>query len=664
MRDVLVFSGTTEGRTLARWLASNGVMVHVRVATEYGATVMGDEDSIDVQVGSCGGAEGIASVIREGMFDTVVDATHPYASTVSKHIREGCAAAGAECIRIARGSSGLGYSDDVTAVGSVAEAVDYLMTTEGSILAATGVKEIGEYTRIPGYRERVVARVLSTASSVARCAEFGFEGRNLICGQGPFSEETNYAALMQTGAKYMVTKDSGTVGGFEEKVRAARRAGARIVLVRKPDDDGVSYDEAVRILSERLGIPMPEAEASAAKPSVVLIGIGVGIDGMTLRAAEKLRRADVVIGARRMLDSVDTAGKDTVEEYRSERIVSFLEGSDYRRAAVLLSGDTGFYSGAKGILERMDRGRFDVEVECGTSSLSYLCARMGTVWQDAFLASAHGRRANLVSICSTHPKVFTLLTDGESVHAMCRELFDHGMNSLKVTVGQDFGMAGERVVSGTPSEMLDETFGSLCVAMIENPSPDDRVTHTISDDMFLRGDAPMTKSEVRTLSVQKLWLKADSIVYDVGAGTGSVSCAMALAAYRGAVYAVEHKEEAVALIEENKQNLGLSNLHIVFGAAPAALSELPRPDAVFIGGSGGQMEEIFRTILEKNPAAKLCLTAVSLESLTEGLSMFEKFHLINVDITQLTAAQAQALGRYHMMLGQNPVYILTGEGQP
>ena len=116
--------------------------------------------------------------------------------------------------------------------------------------------------------------------------------------------------------------------------------------------------------------------------------------------------------------------------------------------------------------------------------------------------------------------------------------------------------------------------------------------------------------------------------------------------------------------EENKRTLGLPNLHIVFGAAPAALSELPRPDAVFIGGSGGQMEEIFRTILEKNPAAKLCLTTVSLESLTEGLSMFEKFRLINVDITQLTAAQAQALGRYHMMLGQNPVYILTGEGQP
>ena len=663
MRDVLVFSGTTEGRTLARWLASNGVMVHVRVATEYGATVMGDEDSIDVQVGSCGGAEGIASVIREGMFDTVVDATHPYASTVSKHIREGCAAAGAECIRIARGSSGLGYSDDVTAVGSVAEAVDYLMTTEGSILAATGAKEIGEYARIPGYRERVVARVLSTASSVARCAEFGFEGRNLICGQGPFSEETNYAALMQTGAKYMVTKDSGTVGGFEEKVRAARRAGARIVLVRKPDDDGVSYDEAVRMLSERLGIPMPEAEAPAAKPSVVLIGIGVGSDGMTLRAAEKLRRADVVIGARRMLDSVDTAGKDTVEEYRSERIVSFLEGSDYRRAAVLLSGDTGFYSGAKGILERMDRGRFDVEVECGTSSLSYLCARMGTVWQDAFLASAHGRRANLVSICSTHPKVFTLLTDGESVHAMCRELFDHGMNSLKVTVGQDFGMAGERVVSGTPSEMLDETFGSLCVAMIENPSPDDRVTHTISDDMFLRGDAPMTKSEVRTLSVQKLWLKADSIVYDVGAGTGSVSIEMAMAAYNGMVYAIEKDEEAASLIELNRRKFRTPNLEVVRGTAPEAFEGLPAPTHAFIGGSSGNLRHIIEGLLALNPDIRMVVNSVTLETLSDVMACVKELGLAEEETVQVSVARTRKLGRYHLLNAQNPVFITVVKGR-
>ena len=146
----------------------------------------------------------------------------------------------------------------------------------------------------------------------------------------------------------------------------------------------------------------------------------------------------------------------------------------------------------------------------------------------------------------------------------------------------------------------------------------------------------------------------------MGAGTGSVSCALAMAAFRGQVYAVEREVDAVALIEENRASFGLSNLHVVLGEAPKALLALPKPDRVFVGGSGGEMEEIFRAALAKNPAVRICLTAVSLESLTQGLRVFEGLGLQNVDVTQLTAAQAKVLGSYHMMLGQNPVYILSG----
>lgn len=663
MKDILIFSGTTEGRTLARWLASRGVMVHVRVATDYGAVVMGEEENIEVTVGSCGGAEGIASLIRSSMIETVVDATHPFATTVSKHIREGCTAAGAECIRIVRGSSGLGYSDDVIAVGSVKEAVDFLIGTEGMILAATGSKEIAEYTRIPDYRDRVVARVLSIAKSVQMCAEHGFEGKNLICGQGPFTEEMNYATLTQIDARYMVTKDSGTVGGFEEKVRAARRAGAKIVLIRQPDDGGITYNDAVELLSKKFDIEPPEVSRAEGKPRVVLIGIGVGNDGMTVRAAEKLRRADVVIGAKRMLESVDTTGKETLEEYRSKEIIDFLKASDFGLAAILLSGDTGFYSGAKGVLERIDRSKFDVEVECGTSSLSYLCARMGTVWQDAFLASAHGRRANLVSICSTHPKVFTLLTDSASVHTMCRDLFDYGLNDLKVTVGQDFGMPTERVTSGTPSELLDMEFGNLCVAMIENPIPDDRVTHSISDEAFLRGDAPMSKSEVRTLSVQKLWLKADSVVYDVGAGTGSVSIEMAMAAYNGMVYAIEKEEEAASLIELNRRKFRTPNLEVVRGLAPEAFDDLPAPTHAFIGGSSGNLRSIIEGLLKKNPAIRMVINSVTLETVSEVVAYIKELDLVEEETIQVSVARTRKMGRYHLLNAQNPVFITVVRGR-
>ena len=174
----------------------------------------------------------------------------------------------------------------------------------------------------------------------------------------------------------------------------------------------------------------------------------------------------------------------------------------------------------------------------------------------------------------------------------------------------------------------------------------------------------MTKENIRLLAVARLAIRPDSVVWDVGAGTGSVSAACAMAAWQGQVWAVEKEPEALELIRQNREALGLWNLRVIEGEAPAALAELPRPDCVFIGGSSGSMAEIFQVVLEKNPAARICLTAVSLESLTDGLTCMQQFALDHVDVTQISAAQAKTLGKYHMMMGQNPVWILSGEGRP
>lgn len=664
MKDVFIFSGTTEGRSLAQWLASRGVMVHVRVATDYGAEVMAPDDNIDVKVGSCGGADGIASIISENMYDIVVDATHPYATTVSKHIREGCEKAGAEYIRLRREDSRISDEDIVT-VDSVSDAVDYLMDRPGAILAATGSKELDQYTRIPDYRERVVARVLSTMESMRRCVELGFEGRNLICAQGPFSEETNYATLKQIGASFIVTKDSGTVGGYEEKVRAARRAGATVVLVRKPDDSGHPYGEVVRLLEDRLGLPH---EGSAPVPegrrSLTLVGIGMGPGDLTQRAAEKIAAADLLIGARRMLDSVDSHGRDVLCEYRSDTILKYLdEHPGYMRAVVLLSGDVGFYSGATKLLEKVDRERFDMDVEPGISSLVHLCAKAGTTWQDAYLTSSHGRDCNIVGAVGTHRKVFTLLSGEDTVHDMCRTLMAYGLSDVRVTVGQDFGYPTENVVTGTPSEMLDQRFGDLCVALILNDKPDTRDPIGIPDEDFVRGDAPMTKSEVRALSVAKLKLSPDSVVYDVGAGTGSVSVEMALVAKEGKVFAIEKEDAAADLIEINRKRFRTPNLEIVRGLAPEALEDLPAPTHAFIGGSSGNMLEIVRTLVAKNPDIRIVINSVTIETMAETVEVVKELGLVEEEIVNVSVARSKHLGRYHLMFGQNPVMIAVVRGR-
>ena len=660
MSGVLIFSGTTEGRMLSEQLAAAGADVHVRVATEYGAEVMGYDGNVDVKVGSCGGAEGIADIIKKNGYGTVVDATHPYALNITEHIRQACEATGAFYIRLKRSDSRTD-SDRIVKVSSVQEAVDYLKDKEGNILASTGSKDIALYTQIPGYRERVTARVLSTEESVRKCAEYGFTGKNLICAQGPFSEDVNYATLKQIGARYLVTKDSGTAGGYEDKVRAAMRAGAVIVLIERPKEEGSSYEEVVSLLEERLGLKM-QRTAGPCKRTVNVIGIGMGDGGLTVAAKQRIDSSDLIVGAKRMVESV-AYGKDTLEEYRADEIIGYLgRNPQYRNVSVLMSGDIGFYSGARNLLDRLDREEYDVHTEPGISSVVYLCSKTGTSWQDVYMTSAHGREANIVGLCRIHPKVFTLLSEEGSVHEMARRLIEYDMH-VTVTVGQDFGYDTESIFTGTPEDVLAHSFGKLCVALIVNDSPVTSSVIGIPDEEFTRGEAPMTKSEVRALSVAKLKLSDDSVVYDIGAGTGSVSIEMALVAVNGRVYAIEKEDSAADLIEANKLKFKTPNVLVVRGTAPDAMMDLPRPTHAFIGGSSGNLRDIVGCLLEKNPDIRIVINSVTVETLEETAQVIREFGLAEEEMTCINVSKARKLGRYHLMTAQNPVYIAVVRGR-
>jgi len=660
MSGIFIFSGTYEGRSLSKQLADAGADVHVRVATEYGAEVMGYEPNIDVKVGSCGGAEGIANVIRENGYDTVIDATHPYALNITEHIKQACEATGAYYIRLKRSDSDTD-SDRIVKVSTVQEAIDYLKDKEGNILASTGSKDIALYTQIPDYKERVTARVLSTMESMQKCAEYGFSGKNLICAQGPFSEETNYATLKQIDAKYLVTKDSGTSGGYEDKVRAAMRAGATVVLIERPKEEGSSYEEVLDILEKRLGLEL-DREAESSKRIVNVIGIGMGECGLTMTAKQRIDASDLVIGAKRMLETV-AMGKEVLEEYRSDEIIRYLKDNPgYRNVSVLMSGDIGFYSGAKKLLEKLDGEEFEVHTEAGISSAVYLCSKIGTSWQDVYMTSAHGRDSNLVGLSRIHPKVFTLLSDEETVHAMAKQFIDYGMD-VTITVGQDFGYGTEKVFSGSPEEVLKESFGKLCVALICNKSPVKANPISIPDEEFTRGDAPMTKSEVRALSVAKLKLSDDSVIYDIGAGTGSVSIEMALCAVNGMVYAIEKEDAAADLIEVNKLKFKTPNLQVIRGLAPEAMADLPVPTHAFIGGSSGNLKDIIRCLLDKNPDIRVVINSVTIETLEETTQVIREFGLVEEEITCINVSKARKLGKYHLMTAQNPVYIAVVRGR-
>lgn len=614
-------------------------------------------------------------------------------------------------------------------VGSAREAAEYLEKQDGVIFLTTGSKELSVFTGNISDKGRLFVRVLPSAEVIASCRALGLEGKQ-ICGmQGPFSQAMNEAMLLQTKASWLVTKNTGVSGGFSEKIQAAEKCGVRCVIIRRPEETGYDWEELVKILDEMTGDKRKEEEKAVPSrqisckeektvPSrrVSCIGIGMGtLDTLTHEAARELLEAEVIFGAKRILESAqkmwsmlrpagdkekdvrqtqkdcelsasendvkdgrgvpqDRTGKGDgsvlkisgegpvwVQEYEGEKIAAYLaEHPRFRRAAVLMSGDVGFYSGARGIAAAFPAE--EVRYFCGISSVVYFASKVPTTWQDAKLLSAHGKRINLKNCVCRYPKIILLVSGAKDVEQFCAELVESGLDQVRVTVGTNLSYPEEKVTAGPPVDFLCCGTTGLHIMMIENPDAISIVSPGVPDEAFVRGKVPMTKEEVRILSVAKLRLSQDAVVYDVGAGTGSVAVECARLCTAGTVYAIEKNPDGIALIRENSRKLQVSNVVPVEGSAPQAMEELPAPTHAFIGGSSGNMKEILETLRKKNPKVRIVINTIALESISEVMKLLPEIGEENADIVQACIAKSRVLGRYHMMGALNPVYIISFGG--
>ena len=652
MPKLCVFAGTTEGREIAEFLAGQSADVTVCVATEYGETLLPQGEGLHISARPLPREE-MAELFRRERFDLVIDATHPYAQSITKSIASACRETGTPRWRLLRSASGV--SPEHTYVETVSDAAAFLAGTEGNILLTTGSKELAGFSQLPGFSKRVWVRVLPLQSSLDACAQAGLPASHIFAMQGPFSEAMNAAMLRTIGAQYLVTKDGGAPGGFEEKESAAKSAGARLVVIgRPPEEEGLSLSKTISALCTRFGF--------APKPEVFIAGIGPGSEALqTQEVRAAIRRADCLIGARRMLDAVARPQQLTIDAIAPEAIASHIvQHPECGAFCVVMSGDTGFYSGTKKLLPLLKACR--VRVLPGLSSMSYLCARLGVSYEDAVPVSLHGRDLDIAREVRRRRKVFTLVGGDGGMQALCERLTQAGLGHVRIAVGERLSYPDEKITCGTAAELASREFDKLSVALIENPAPDAVVTHGLPDEVFLREMdpahvVPMTKSEVRAVCLSKLALTERAVCWDVGAGTGSVSIEMALQAKRGRVYAVERQEDALALLARNKAAFSAGNLEIVSGTAPAACEALPAPTHVFLGGTAGNLNGILDAALRKNPHVRIVATAVTLESvgaLAARMADFEKAECVS-----LQAARARTAGSYHLMQGQNPVYIFT-----
>lgn len=395
--------------------------------------------------------------------------------------------------------------------------------------------------------------------------------------------------------------------------------------------------------------------------NVTLIGMGSGQpENLTLQGLAALRQADLILGARRLL-AVLPAGctENRAAAYRPDEVAELLQTSGAENAVLVYSGDTGFYSGASSMMEKLEALGVRARVLPGLSSIQLLAAALGRPWQGWNLVSAHGRTCDPVAECMQGRPTFFLTGGSEDPATLCAQLAAEGFGDVQGVVGQCLGTPEEKLFRGSVKELAAGRFNSLSVLLVEAVEGLPRRTPGLPDEAFERGDVPMTKQEVRAAVLAKLAVRPEDILWDVGAGTGSVSVELALAAPRGRVYAVECRPEGCALIKANRENSG-PEPRPRGGACPRSAFDLPAPDAVFIGGSKGSLAAIVDAALDKNPDARICVSAIALETLSAAVAALTAKGR-TVQVSQIAVSRAKAVGGLHLMMAQNPIYLITGE---
>lgn len=705
MKKIIIFSGTTEGRKLSELMAAAGIAHTVSVATDYGKLVMKEHPKVKIQEGRLS-KEAMSEFLRKESFDLVIDATHPYAVEVTRTIKSCVAGMKADGLKViylrlkrsihAAEEAGLRFFDSNEAC---AEA---LKEIKGNILLTTGSKELSVYTASEEVKKRLYVRVLPGMESLEICRREGILPQQILALQGPFSEELNDALIHQYEIKCMVTKQGGITGGFLEKKEAALKNHIPLFVIRREaveEEDGLSFDAVCEKIEALTGVNL---SLRPAELTITLAGIGPGAgDMMTVRLKEALAEADLVLGAQRLIEAV-TPKLEKEALYLPDKILSWLEEKSRQYAVheklkvvILFSGDIGFYSGWGKVRmcleEALQKGVLHGTLQSipGISSIQMMAAACGVSWENAGIYSIHGKtdtdgwQSEVLRRLQENGRLFLLVSGAKDIRKLGALFSDK--EDCRITVGYQLSYPQQKLMELTPEECRETEQEGLYVVMIEQEEHEVKeaceeqgtqkvsevqgargeqeaaitISPGIPDEAFIRGKVPMTKGEVRQVSLCSLRLQENSVLYDIGSGTGSIAVEAAHLSKGIKVYAIEKKEEAVALLAQNKEKFQVSNMEIIRGTAPEALNGLEEPTHVFIGGSGGHLMEILEVLAAKKKRIRVVMNAISLETVAEFKQVKERFSVCNFELIQMQVSRYHELGSYYMPKAENPVMICS-----
>lgn len=672
---ILIFGGTTEGRELADILRHSGIDHEVSVATEYGRKIELDSGEDQVISGRLD-KEKIVSLLKDG-FGAVVDATHPFAVKASEEIKGACDELELPYLRLSRsmGKEAKG-SENIIFVDTMEEAGDALNSIPGELFLLTGSKDLQTITSRIEDRSRLHVRVLPSVDSIALCEKAGISGKQIIAMQGPFSREMNELQIKEIGAAAILTKESGRTGGYYEKLQAAADLGIKAVVIRNPElkdekTEHLSMEEVLGRIEEICGVKLQE-DIGGGKRTITLAGIGPGDERyLTSQVRDAINKADVIFGAGTVVERLHNLSVPSHCYYEADKIIDYLDGhEELVRPVIVYSGDISVSSGAGKAQKAFEKAGFEMVKLSGISSVTLFANRLGIALEKTRVVSAHGRRCNVAGYASRYEMLIVLPSGVEDAVNICSELLE----KYDITVGLELGTDKELILEVSKDSSKADNMGipkgyekAKVILYIYNPDyRASKVIAALSDDEIIRGEVPMTKEEIRALSIRKLALTPGSVLFDIGAGTGSISLESAMTHPDITVFSFERNKEALELLEINRYKFGLSNMKIIPGEAPDSFGTARgdyegafTPTHVFVGGSGKKLGEIIKAVTAMNPKVRIVLNCVTLETLAEITAIAKETNGFEADILQVAVTRYNQRGSYHLADAMNPVFIVT-----
>lgn len=413
---------------------------------------------------------------------------------------------------------------------------------------------------------------------------------------------------------------------------------------------------------------------------IYLIGMGPGsADCLTAEAKACLLALDAAAGAERTLALYREIGGGADESccfvsFRTAELVHFLETlpPHCRRVGFLFTGALSVYSGATALaaaLETSGIPRSALHLVSGLSSLDYFLDRLGERRESVTILSLHGREGSVLPLLPKAGRLLCLLGGADQLQKIAAELLDFGLSETEMVLGSRLSYPSEVIRRGRPADFLGQKADSLSLLYLRyRPGTEALQTADfyrcgLVDERFFRSPGvPMTKQSLRAITLARLPLKEDALIYDIGAGSGSVSVELSLHAPRGRVLAFESEATALDVLRENKKRFLCGNLRIVPGMAPDTLPPADSPDGrpalVFIGGSRGRLSSIIKAVLEQSPNCIVAVHAITMETEQEIMALaLQLAGSHSLQLQTVSVSELRQLGSYHMRNAQNPITL-------